>query len=381
MSPLGMTVLVIAFFGIVATIVWAFWEKQRAGFSQNVSSDDNLRPVAPPQLKTELMSPSVTNSVSSGGAGDSVLRNILIAVLVIGALLVGLQYFLKGETETKVTKTETETKTADNGDGEQTFGEPVATKLPCDEGPIWTDRRGDSETFVGTEREPIKSYRICAGKQAATFDVIDFSAEGQPLLQPVWKPKNEASLGTFNDDFYAKTEFVLSSDEFDMIAGPGAYLEEYDLFLAVGLAGFEIPEGVAVQRASNRGFHIARYVLDELRGELPVTDCASQATVYALSVGQYHPGGRIAAAEVISEGARAALEDSEPVGQMIRQSSPVLFGVRYDTRTLAKDREPKALIEDFLRSQGADLAGFNLRDFGPHQTLFVEKACSGAGSL
>ena len=38
----------------------------------------------------------------------------------------------------------------------------------------------------------------------------------------------------------------------------------------------------------------------------------------------------------------------------------------------------EALIEDFLRSQGSSIAGFNLREFGTPQTLFVERACSRA---
>lgn len=380
-SPLGLTVLVLAFIGIMATIAWAFWSRQPSGHSNEVAQE-SLTPVAPPMLAPEMIRPAAMNNVPAGG--ESVLRNILIALALIIAGMLGMQALFatpKDVAQIKEEAVENEANPSQQASTEQSTPLPSSASLDCREGPVWVPVFEGLTTYQGEERQRIASYKVCAGPQAAWFDVIRFrSDDGMPLVEPVWKAKNVAALGTgsYDTEYYHKSEFVLSRDEFDMVAAPGTFVSEYDMFLAVGLAGFDVPDLVAEQRSANRGFHLARYVISEIRGDVPPTDCQSEAVVHALSLGQYQRGGSIAAAEDYTQAALAHLEDNEPIGQSVQQVAPVLLGIRYDPRTLLKDRNADALIADFLRSQGANIAGFDLRDFGPRQTLFVERACSGS---
>ncbi|RFB05355.1 hypothetical protein [Parvularcula marina] len=389
-SPLGMMVLILAFLGIAGTIAWAFWDKQRAGHSATATNMP-LTPVAPPMLNPNVTRPAIQTSVGSGADGG--LRNIVIAIIGIVAVIIGAQFAIGRGGEQAGAQSAANNTPADDPINTASVPSSAPVLVDCDEGPVWTKRDEDRDVIVGIEREPIKSYVICAGRQSAQFDVIDFMAEedGAFIFEPVWHPVDLPVLGTRNDEFYYKREFALSRDEFNMVAGPGSNVSDYDLFLAIGLAGWDIESGVADQRAANRGFHIARYVLEELRGEEDANDCRSPAVVYALSVGQYQPGGSTAAAENVAEATRKMVGAGTPVAQLTRQSAPILFGVRYlqkseivpknetqAERRARAERQHRALIEDFLRSQGSSIAGFNLREFGTPQTLFVERACSRA---
>ncbi|MEM9233594.1 MAG: hypothetical protein AAGA69_05070, partial [Pseudomonadota bacterium] len=274
-SPLGMTVLVLALLGIAGTIAWAFWDKQRSGQSSSGATQAPLKPAAPPLLNNEIMRPAAMTNVS--GASDGVLRNILIAIVAIVAVIIGAQFIVGGKAE----------KAGQNVAATTTPPAPTQTAyvpprgeslVDCDEGPRWSSRDEDSEVFVGIEQEAIKSYIVCAERNSAQFDVIDFMAEedGTFILNPVWHPVDLPILGTEQDLYYAKPQFALSRDEFDMVAGPGSRVSDYDLFVAIGLAGFDVDTGVA---AAFAGIELERVGAVTTGHDIAVRPCTVRAAI------------------------------------------------------------------------------------------------------
>lgn len=382
MSPLGTAVLALAFLGIMTTIAWAFWDKRRAAKASDASYEP-MNAVPPPLVQNTLMrGGEAGDGKPAKGGGDGIIKSVLIGMALVVAVMLGIQVLMAPKPAPSADEpadgADEGTEIAD-GTSAQT---PQGPQYDCQTGWVTVPHSVDGKMPApGTTAEPIKSYKLCDGRQAAYFDLLSFEADDKPVLHPYWYNTVDAALGTEGDKYYKKPKFRLSADEFDIIPVAGmkeqnmSYKDNYDAYVSVGLAGFDVANDTARRLAESRAFHVARFVTSELEGDKPQTSCRKPVQVIAVSVGQYQGGGRYAAAEEPDSARRKAWGKGETFKQEPARPEPVLLGVRFDKDTLPADYDVEELIRMFVRSEGGDIATFHLGTFEPVDILFDNKVC------
>lgn len=371
----GLTVLSLAVLASVGIIVGFLWRHNRKPTQPSVTAIP-AKVVPPPLLAPEIF----RGGASSVQPADNSLRNLLLGLLGIMAALVAVQFiFVGSRAKTPVAPpviAQPKPTPGPTAPGSDIVATPVrANPLDCIEGPV----RPDPEEHDGAVHYVPISYRVCVGSRlAADFDLLNFRREGVELVEAAWMPAAYPLISAANQP----SSFGLDNETVDIVPAPGAAYEDYDVFLAVGMAGFDIDDAAASQRSANRAFHIARYVLNELRahpvsGDILPEDCRSPAQVYAVSAGRYTGGGNVAAAEDVANAAkaRAAAKDGGALANTFDPVRPILIGLKFDKKVAPRDRDADAAIAAFMRSQGVNITGYNLRTFEPRQILFREEAC------
>lgn len=443
-SPLGLTVL---FAAVVATIAAFLWAGRR-GADNKMTAKVDVQPLPtapPPLLAPEVMRPGVAVQAPTQ---DNTLRTLLFIILGLVVAFIAIQAFgslrapetLRTTDRTGADKTGTEQQAASGGrkantpaddatgngaaaDAAQTQGTQtqasrplvsVGSKVamptlneevralpgelfPCEEGPVlyenfdWLDTTETEEARRRRVRrmpERIRrvhltssTWQFCSKTQAAKVDAVNLVRDDSVVLDPHWAP-----MSGVVEAVNQPTPFGLEMDRTDLMAAPGATVEDYDVFIAVGMTG----EGVgddARELGAKRAFQSATFILEELRNRRPSADCQSLSTVVAVSVGKYQGGAPAPFVEDVKAIMEArekeiAAADAEtaarlrllPTPQAVR---PVIFGVRYDPRTPLADRDPVALVKSFLaRSNGTSIAGIDLGLFETPEILFDHPACA-----
>ncbi|WOI53395.1 hypothetical protein [Parvularcula sp. LCG005] len=340
-SPLGLFVLTMAMLAVTALLLWAFWRKNDVQTSSTVAQEGPLPTAKPPLLSPNMFTAGSTTLEPR----EMLIRNGLLTAMAVIAVMVVWQL---------ATHRPVIVEQYDDVYADATYDDDVmvvtaaslpavpsyhgfdVSRLVCDEGIL--------PASYGT------SYRLCSPTQAAQLDIISFAREGTALLDPSWTNSAGATVSAANQ----ATPFRLD-DTVEMVPAAGSNLGDYDAFIAIGLSDdASSDESASHQAAADRGFAVGRFVLDSLRGDVEA-DCTSNATVYALSVAA----------------------PAETMGDLTRLQ-PVLVGVKFDGRFNVEDRDADALIDDFIRSQGARITGYNLRDYSGVRKLFSEKACNRA---
>jgi hypothetical protein len=373
-SSVGLFAITVALLTIAGILLWAFWKRNDTPMAYKV--DDIPAKIAPPPLLAPEM--------FKGGAGvveprDNTLRNLLLGVVALMVVFVAVQ-FLTGGGDSPVGDNIADNVTwpDDAVGGPLTADDlpaPDYSRYACNEGPILPD----PDDYVGPFAYEATSYRLCAPRQAAVFDVLNLTRDGADIVMPNWQSHSSRVLESASQ----AAPFTLDWERVDLKPGAGVTLRYYDAYLAIGMAGVDTADDSGRSKASDRGFAIARFIVDELRGGLAANDCAAGAQVYALSVGRYAGGGNVGAAEDVATAAATLrkLGRDAGVARVLEPVQPVLLGVRFDPQVPPADRDLDALVSDFMRSNGVEITGFNLRNFEPRQKLFVESACTGAFAL
>lgn len=362
-TPVGAFLLAMAMLTIAGILIWAFWKNSGGETSATTAIDVDSPKVAPPLLAPDLFKGSANVAPSP----DNTIRNLLLGVVGLMVVFVVWQFATMERVDApRNADVPANTRTTDTTGLPQQ--EPVRRaqqiiderdeRFLCEETflglPEVTEEdliNQEKSTYINTSFvEPI-SYQLCEGPtRAAQFDLIQFSRgidSSSTLLNPRWKHTASTMVEADNQP----TAFKLD-ERVSMVPGTGMAIEDYDFFIAVGLAESGLESEELRQRSSARGFSIARYVLETLRNEQPITDCSSEAVVHAMSVGGFN----------------------EAAGDL-DQTRPVLIGVKLMKGYDAENRHDQRLINAFMRSPGVAITGYNLRQFQPHQRLFTENAC------
>ena len=129
------------------------------------------------------------------------------------------------------------------------------------------------------------------GRGSVRFDLLRLRRDGKTLVDAAWDASNSPAV----KDKLQDRAFTLAPRDVDIVPATDlSSFKDYDAFLAVGMAGVNVDSNTAELRAINRGFHLGHFVINEIRGDRPRTDCAHPAIVYAISIGEYGAGGNVA---------------------------------------------------------------------------------------
>ncbi|MEM6650803.1 MAG: hypothetical protein AAF603_11200 [Pseudomonadota bacterium] len=331
-TPLGGVILTLSLLAIVAILFWAFGQRQIPPTTPEI--EQTKASMVPPPLLSPDIFKGGTSALLSPERG---LRPVFI---LVGVVLAGLSVLHMTSKEPPQTQDPFTTDSASVMptmiEGEKTFMEAYAQpnlhRIICEEGFI-PETQGNS-------------YRLCASRQAAQLDMMGFAVDDQPLLNPHWLEGSGLAMVADNQP----TPFSFEG-QVEMVAAPDANLNDYDAFLAIGMATPETTIERAAHESVERSFTMGRYALSSLRQGAGI-HCQSDATVYAIS-----------------------LPSSSLFFEETAATKPILVGVRFDPRFSQDDRNVTALIDDFFSSRGVEMTGLGLQHTDTYQILFSEKAC------